>query len=336
MGRGRKNGKVIVKKLNDEVDMEELNDLFGQLAGDASKLDPEIILDKYTRLKNNIERCGKILTKFKETILDRLETKKVDIYFNKEVNAFMDFVQISKDLIKDDPDKSQLIPVYQSMKESYVVEQYLLMCKTLLDNNSSIKDKNNLSDAFIKGYPGTEFFIFPFANINFKFLFSHFLEENTDSHEELEASKKYVLLALNMLYITTYDIYQIITSPDVDIDRLTEVIIGAVASAKKQIPRCDKAFKVISNSVDLLKNNMNDYYKAFVSTSNPTIIIDNFLNDLRKTPAMSNDVIMQFKKIAMFFRKQTESQPKNPKLETMFTALDKVLKLMDADKTTAA
>ena len=332
MGRGKKTIKIV--KQSTGIDEDEISDLFAQLAGDPTKLDPEIVKDKYTRLKNNIERCGKILTKFKEVILDRIETKKgIDPFYDQEVKEFMKFVELSKESIKDEPSTpEQMIHIYKSLKESYIVEQYLLLCKTLMKNTDSIKDKNNLSDVFIKSYPGTEYNIFPFAKINFKFLFSHLLEENTDDVHELDDAKTYILISLNMLYITTYDIYQLISSPDIDIEKLSEVVILAISSAKKQIPRCDKAFKVISNSFDMLKGNMNDYYKAFVASSNPTIILENFIMDLSKKPAISTDVILQFKKIAMFFRKKAESRPKDPRLETIFGTLDKIMKIMDDDE----
>lgn len=332
MGRGKKTIKVV--KQSTGINEDEIADLFAQLAGDPTKLDPEIVKDKYTRLKNNIERCAKILTKFKEVILDRIETKKgIDPFYDQEVKEFMKFVDISKDVIQEEPSTpEQMIHIYKSLKESYVVEQYLLLCKTLMKNSDSIKDKNNMNDTFIKSYPGTEFNIFPFAKINFKFLFSHLLEENTDNVQELDEAKTYILLSLNMLYITTYDIYQLISSPDIDIDKLSEVVILAIASARKQIPRCDKAFKVISNSFDMLKGNMNEYYKAFVATSNPTIILENFIMDLSKKPAVSTDVLLQFKKIAMFFRKKADSRPKDPRLETIFGTLDKIMKIMDDDE----
>lgn len=334
MARGKKSVKVVKQSIG--IDEEELNNLFSQLAGDPTKLDPEIVKDKYTRLKNNIERCAKILKKFKEVILDRLETKKGnDPFFDEQVRDFMKFVDLSNECIKDEPSTpEQMIHIYKALKESYVVEQYLLLCKVLLKSSDSVKDKNKLNDAFIKSFPGTEFYVFPFAKINFKFLFSHLLEENTENAVELDEAKTYILLSLNMLYITTYDIYQLVSSPDIDIDKLSEVVIMAITSAKKQIPRCEKAFKVISNSFDMLKSNMNDYYKAFVATSNPTIILENFVMDLTKAPAISTDVILQFKKIAMFFRKKSESRPKDPKLESIFSTLDKIMKIMDDNEET--
>ena len=81
MGRGKKTIKVV--KQSTGINEDEIADLFAQLAGDPTKLDPEIVKDKYTRLKNNIERCAKILTKFKEVILDRIETKKgIDPFYD--------------------------------------------------------------------------------------------------------------------------------------------------------------------------------------------------------------------------------------------------------------
>ena len=132
-----------------------------------------------------------------------------------------------------------------------------------------------------------------------------------------------------MLYITTQDIYQLISSPDVDIDKLSEVIVAAIEAAKKQIPRCDRAFKIIGNSVDMLKSNMNTYYKDFVATSNPTIIFESFISDIANDVNMDSQTLNQFKRIIFHFRKKSESMPKNSKLDTMFTSLDKIMSIME-------
>jgi len=195
-----------------------------------------------------------------------------------------------------------------------------------------IKDRHNLSDTFIKRCVGEELYIFDFAKINFKHLFSHILAENIPDQDELEQSKKYILVMFSIMYVTTRSIYNIVSSPDVDIDKLSELIVSAITAAKKQIPRCDRAFKLIENSVDMLKNGMGTYYKDFVASGNPTIILENFVRDLSNDLQIDTQTLIQFKKIIMHFRKQSDAMPKkNAKLDGVFSTLDKIMGIMEAD-----
>lgn len=331
MAKGKKQYKVISKTV-DGIDQDELNTIFQQLTGDPTKLDPEIIKDKFERLKNSILRCNKLILKFKEAILDKLYTKvNKDPYFDAEVKKLVSFVNRANEFINEDVNDENRIFFYQNIKESFVVEEYLKVCKVLTHNEEHLKDRCNLSDSFIRSSVGEEFYIFDFAKINFKHLFMFILEENFTDKQAFDDSKKYILITLNMLYITTQDIYKLISSPDVDIDKLSEIIVKAIEAAKKQIPRCDKAFRIIGNSVDMLKSNMNTYYKDFVATSNPTIIFESFIQDISENTNMDTQTLIQFKKIIFFFKKKSESMPKNQKLDGMFGTLDKIMSIMEGN-----
>ncbi len=332
MGRGRKQFKVVSG--GDEIDQAQLMDMFQQMTGDPSKLDPEIVRDKYQRLKNDIIRCNKLLLKFKEAILDNIFTKRnVDSYFDQQVNMLVDFVKQASEYIDVEPeDDKQMIAIYQALKDSFVVEEYLKVCKILKENEECVKDRCSLSDSFIKLCVCDEFYLFDFAKINFKHLFTHILAENFQDKEELEDCKKYILIMCNMLYITTVDIYTMVTSPDIDIDKFSELVIDAIGAAKKQVPRCDKAFRMIENSVDMLKNGMSGYYKDFVATGNPLIILENFMQDMSNDLYMDKVTMSQFKRIIFFFRKKAESMPhKSEQLKTVFGTLDKVVGIMDKE-----
>lgn len=331
MAKGRKQYKVISN--NAEIDQTELLDMFQQLTGDPSKLDPEIVKDKYERLKNDIIRCNKLILKFKEAILDRLHTKVgVDPFFDHEVKQLADFVERCQDYIDESVSDENLVYVYQALKDSFIIEEYLKVCKALKSGEECIKDRCNLSDSFIKRTVGEEFFVFDFAKINFKHLFTHILEENFPEQDELSGCKQYILVMCNMLYITTQDIYSIVTTPDVDIDKLSELIIKAIGAAKKQVPRCDKAFRLIENSVDMLKNGMGTYYKDFVASGNPAIIFENFINDISSDLHIDTQTLGQFKRIIFHFRKQSNSMPKkNPKLDGVFSTLDKIMDIMEGE-----
>lgn len=330
MARGKKQFKVVAG--SPDIDQAELMSMFQQLTGDPSKLDPEIVKEKYERLKNDIIRCNKLILKFKEAILDRLHTKVgVDPFFDHEVRQLVEFVERVNQYI-DVEITDNLVHIYQALKDSFIIEEYLKVCKVLSQNEECIKDRCNLSDSFIKRSVGEEFIIFDFAKINFKHLFTHILEENFPEADELAGSKQYILVLCNMLYITTQDIYNIVTSPDVDIDKLSDLIIKAITAAKKQIPRCDKAFRLIENSVDMLKSSMNNYYKDFVASGNPAIIFENFINDISEDIHIDTQTLGQFKRIIFHFRKKANSMPKkDPKLDGVFGTLDKIMDIMEKD-----
>ncbi len=330
MARGKKQYKVVAG--DNEIDQAQLLDMFQQLTGDPTKLDPEIVRDKYERLKNDICRCNKLLLKFKEAILDNLHTKKnVDPFFDHEVAQLVDFVDRADKYVDVTlEDDRQMIEIYQNLKDSFIVEEYLKVCKILKQNEDCVKDRCNLSDAFFKRVVGEELFLFEFSKINFKHLFTHILEENFIEKEELADAKTYILIMCNMFYITTSDIYSIVTSPDVDIDKLSDLIITAITTAKKQVPRCDKAFRLIENSVDMLKNGMSSYYKDFVATGNPAIIFENFINDISNDLHIDKATLCQFKRIIFHFRKKAGQMPqKNTKLDGVFSTLDKIMNIME-------
>ena len=73
MGRGRKQYRVISNA--GDIDQTELMNMFQQLTGDPTKLDPEIVKDKYHGLLEKIRCCNQLLLKFKTAILDNLHTK---------------------------------------------------------------------------------------------------------------------------------------------------------------------------------------------------------------------------------------------------------------------
>jgi hypothetical protein len=133
-----------------------------------------------------------------------------------------------------------------------------------------------------------------------------------------------------MLYITTQDIYSIVTTPNVDIEKQSDLIIIAIFAAKKQVPRCDKAFRLIKSSVDMLKTGMSTYYKDLVASGNPAIIIENFINDLSNDLHIDTQTLCQFKRIIFHFRKQADYMPKKyTKLEYVFSMLVKIMEIME-------
>lgn len=331
MAKGKKQFKVVSSM--PEIDQAELLDMIQQLSGDPTKLDPEIVKDKHQRLVNNILRFVQFLESFKKTILLKLRTKVGnDGFFDNELKRLDQFADSVKLYLSDEVNDENRIYMYQALKESSIIDDLLKVCKKLKEYDAHIKNHTQMDESFIKQSPGEEIVLFDFCRINIKHLFTHILEENIPDKNELKHAKMYILTMMNMMYLTTKDIYNIITTPDVDINKLSELIIAAIGAAKKHIPNCNKAFKMIEDSIDMLKHGMGEYYRSFVATGNPATIFENFVNDIAQDVDMDRATLIQFKKIIFHFRKKADSMPKkNPMLEKVFGQIDKVMGILETE-----
>ena len=323
MARGQ-GSKVKVIKQN--VDQQGLSEMFNQLLGDEKSLDINIIKDKYNRLKSDVERVYKLLESFRNTVYNKVlkDQNNIDIY-RKNIDGF---ITDCKDLFPEDLTDSEIIKFYKNIKEHKIIKDCIHICKNLIIYKKYIEDNDNLSDVFIKSSKTHDLIIFPFCNFDIKFIYT--IVKVDDS------IKKYLLIFMNMLYNTCYDIYQIVTSPDIDISKFSDIIVESIKQARKMIPRANKAFKKIEESVELLKDNFQNYYKDFITTKNPTIIIENFILDVSKENSGEIDVDLarQFKKIVMFYQKKSQGKIKDPRINQLFEMLNKnfdMLNVKDKD-----
>ena len=318
MGRGNSFKTKVIKQ---NIEQDGMADMFNQLLGDEKSLDINIIRDKYLKLKTNIERVYKLLESFKKTIYIKVLTNlpNISIY----IRNIEGFIEDAKCTFPENIDDKDLIRFYLNVKEHKVIKDCIHICKNLIIYKKYIENNENLSDSFIKSSKNRDINIFPFCDFDIKYIYS--FSKIDDS------IKKYILIFLNMLYNTTYEIYQIITSPDVDISKFSDIIISSIAQAKKMVPRAGRAFKKIEESVELLQNNFEGYYKDFISTKNPTIIIENFVMDCAKEQDdnVDLDLARQFKKIAMFYKKKSAGKIKDPRINQIFEMLDKNFAMLD-------
>lgn len=322
MTRGR--GKVRVSKKNGGVSADELGNVFNQLLGDEKSLDPVIVMDKYNKLISNIDTIKKLLDKFKENILINKfsENKTISSIYVGEIN---DFIEKCDDVLSLKADLSNVIHVYREIKNNDLIKTILYTCKKLLPYAKHLEDVDSLNESFIHNSIGITIELFSFTKLNFKTIFN--------SPMMGVDNKKYVLIVLSMIFTKSYDIYNLVTSPDIDIDKFSKVIIDSIQQAKKVIPRCDKAFRKIARSVDLLKNNFNGYYKDFIESESPTIILEHFILDLSKDLDSDAETIRQFKRIVMHYQKRYNECGKNsdPKLSQMFNTINEKFKLLETD-----
>lgn len=219
---------------------------------------------------------------------------------------------------------------YNAYKQNQVISSYIVLCRNLNDYKKFISNKNSLDYKFIEEINSPQFTPLVVSKFNFKRIY--------DNLSTAPVVKDFLINLLHELYVNSYILYKLITSPDVDVESFSAVILESIGELKKHIPRCDKAFKKIEDSLELLKGNFANYYKDFVVTKNPTTIIENFIVDVSKDNNTKNNIELarQFRQIVLYYRKASQNRPKNPDIDNLFNKLDenfKLIKGIDDDDT---
>jgi hypothetical protein len=188
MARGKGGQVRTIKKSLGGANANDLGILFNQLLGDEKSLDPEVVIDKFNKLKSNVDTIKKILQKFTETIiLPKFNDNSTVMTHLRDIKSF---IELTKDIEMFDVNLSNVISVYKQVKESEVINKLLITCKNLLIHSKHIENINALSDSFIHSEPGITLELFSFSKLNFKTIFN--------SPNMNKDSKNYVLIITGM------------------------------------------------------------------------------------------------------------------------------------------
>ena len=316
MGRGRR-GNVKEIQMGDSSNSAELSDMFNQLI-DPTKVDVEIVYPKYIKIIDAIRvvllTLAQIVRSPMIKMFPEIDAENISLIVTKMTDCLESSIY-TKDMIVEN---------YSAFKESYVIQECIMICSCLAPYKDYIGDSANLSDKFIKSMnSGTK--IINFTNIDLAIMWA--------KPCATASIKNFMLNWMHILYINTYNIYQTIISPDVDVDRLSEVLIEAITNIEKhpELNRCKKAFSKLKNSVELLKGNFSEYYRDFLQSKNPTIIIESFISDVSRQEHADTEVIYQFKKIISFYRKAANSnhQKLDPNVFKLLDMLDDKTRIIE-------
>lgn len=331
MGRGRNN--VVIKKIStvSKDDSDTLNTMFAQMTG-AHDAEPDVIIPKIINTYKKIIKYNILfntLLNFKE-FTDRftdypewfseiklflsklLETTKTDITKNYD----LEILELYKKDVKD------LNEFYKDLKNNEYLKKIIITGSNLSSFKKYLKD-NEEDDSFINREPGITLKPLDFSQFDLKLIWN--------SENMTPLVKKFVLSIIKHAYKIGIELYDIVTSPDIDIKKFSKILVESISKMRKQIPRCDKAFDVIENSVKLLESNFTSYYKSSIEAENPSVIVENFIVDISTSQKANAVVTAQFRQIVAYL-KQRGAQNNDPKvkklfgmLNTQFSAIDKEL-----------
>jgi hypothetical protein len=334
--RSKIKSKVVQSTINNKDVMEMFHGVLG--TGEGTDLNITIVYPKYLKI---VEHCGRYMR-----LLEALRDSAVMGRFPAEAGHLEGYVSALREqaaAVLSAPDLAALHPpgqieqmsgqavdyravtkeeydafaaVYKGIKDSNLVNTIVVTCNNLVPHKKSLEDSTALKDRFLTRTAGLTFAPLPgLPAMNFKQIYISDLLTPTD--------KQFILMVLHKMFTISHDVYETMSSPDIDVDEFVQVIIGSLDDVKKHIPRCDEAFDKIRDSVGLLKGNFGGYYKDFVASNNPTIIMENFVLDVSKSTKSSPKVTAQFRRIISHYRKLASQQAQHPQMRSLFAQVDK-------------
>jgi hypothetical protein len=325
--------KVRVKqsKIN-AVDTSSINGLFEEMVG-MKDADPNIIRPKFVKARNLIRYIHSILNmlaNLKDLDKDYPKLKQPMDEIKKYLFDMKESVYFSTD--KEDVedryqeiDKTDMNNLYKKLKENVFTKQLVLLGSRLKQYKSNLEDPTNIKDNFIGQEPGLSFTIFDFSTLDLKQIWAE--------PKMSPSIKKIILQVLHKIYKSTLELYEIITSPDVDLDEFIALLLDSIGQLKKQpgLNRCLHAFKRIEDSVALLKDNFGKYYRDSISCGNPDIIVQNFIVDVSNAGGPDARLTSEFRKIIQYMHNMSNQngRSKDPKVKKLFQILNKNFEIME-------
>lgn len=326
--------KVVKAKQN-----KELAELFGQMLG-AGNVNIEVCYPKYALQRKHLlalARVGRLLAQV-PTIVHHAEFAACREQIITHSANVEEHVAAKYTITIDDPkqmtpeQKERFTSEYEETKNDRYIVCYIAMCNELVVYRKYIADPDNVDAGFIKRMPGSDFSPLQFTNLNLKRLFVVAEADcaNDENRNTLAGFERYVMLVLSKFYVISHALYKVYSSPDVDVEEFSRVVMNSLNEAKKRIPRCEKAFDKIKQSIDLLKTNFPTYYRDAVATKNNNNIMENFIIDVVASTNADAETTRQFKTIMSYYRKVAAEQGNNPKLKALFEKVNDSFAALDS------
>lgn len=267
---------------------------------------------------------------------NKLLDPKTDLEMYKRIQAQVNekYNQIKNaDCVKHLVDSADNLAQYKAaLIQIYIPKEERERRENAQKNKEESKDQNDItlpeqtgtmkSDEFIFKEPGTTLKPLTFTTLDLKYIWA---EENID-----QTGRKMVLKILAHIYWIGIDIYDLVTSPDVDIHRFSAMLIESISTFRKRIPRCQNAFRIIENSVQLLEKNFKRYYRDSKEANNSNLLMEMFILDVAQTQKADPKVLIEFRTIINYLRKSVNGS-NDPRVKSLIKMLDNNFNLISQE-----
>jgi hypothetical protein len=324
--------KVKIKQIKKVVGDVDLNNMFEEMMG-IKDAELDIIIPKFVLVRNTIRYICRVLNQFSTFAILRSDFPEISDGLD-EVKKFADEIKEATYLKHDHDEKEtqyanvskeDLNGLYRKLKENPYVKRLIILCNVLEKYKMNFNDTTKLKENFVNQEPGLSFKIFDFSSLDLKILWS-----NSKLNVVV---KRYILSVLASLHKHTYALYNIITSPDVDIDKFTKLLLSSIGELRKQpkLHRCNAAFKRIEQSVELLKGKFSDYYRESLASRNPDSLVTSFIVDVSNQGGADARLTREFRQIIQYMHEisQKSGKSKDPQVQKIFAMLNSNFALME-------
>lgn len=338
MGRGNKGFKVIKKQLADGDVFGSFNELLGLSEGSA---DYNIIFDKYQEYRKTIFEILKHFNDFRKFFFKNKNMKKLEDEFENFTKntiygladtpaiSLQNYAKKHKKVIfgitdTDNEFKKDFYNKYNLLRDSPIINNFIIICANLKPIVKFIEDENNLSYKFIFRSEMQSFKPFrPHINMDFVYMLQL---------EKVEDVKVTILKFLHNINILTHKIYEMKTSPDIDTNVLVDFIMENIDNIQGKDPglaRCKNAFKRLRGATDLLRGNIDKYYKNFAASKNPSSMLEEFVLDVaEESSGDSSGLIREFKYILKFIKSKLKNN-NDPKINSLLSHIDQSFSILE-------
>lgn len=320
--------KVKIKTAKKQLADKNIVNMFNQMLG-TEDADPSIVIPKYVLIKDKVQSMAKILSAATEDILSKSFPEEKDgcddiIKYVDSLNN-IEYIDVPPDDKMTQEQAKEICMSYTELKANNNIKIIIMTCKNLIGYTGNLNVDETFDDSFIARIPGFEFTPFPFSRLNIKQIWV--------SPQVTDRIKKYIFTILKIVLDISKTVYKTLTSPDVNVKEFSKAIISSISQVKKQIPRCEKAFAKIEQSVSLLEGNFDGYYKDFIQSQNPSTIIESFVIDVSQSGGTDAQTTQQFRKIINYYQKATQGKIKDPNIKKVFDMLNDNFSAMEENVT---
>lgn len=325
-------GKVKIKELKKVVGDVNLNGMFEEMMG-VKDAEADIIIPKFVFVRNTLRHIYRVFQQFSTfgplrtdfpAIGDALDEIKKYSEDMKE-SAYLKHDHEEKETAYQSISKEDINGLWRKLKDNQYVKSMVVLCSRLGKYKSNFEDSNALKENFVNQEPGLSFILFDFSTLDLKMLWA-------DTRMKSPV-KKYILAVLGSLYKHTHALYKCVTSPDVDVEKFTEVLMSSIAELKKQpkLHRCQTAFRRIEQSVELLHDKFDDYYRESVASENADMLVMSFIVDVSNQGGASATLTREFRTIIQYMHEISQKSGKNkdPNVQKIFKMLNQNFAMME-------
>ena len=316
-----------VRVIKKDTDTKQLSEMFGQLI-DPSSADPDIIRPKMLSLNTKLSQVVNLIRAFLNSKVRAIFT---DLYFD-DMAKYANDLEACVTSYRTCPDDI-LVKKYLEYKESPEVMTCVSICadlsayKVWLDKSPKDKTDQEIHGCFLKDVRISTRVISVFS------LDMYSIWGSDSCNNEV---RKYILMWFHLLYKTVRNVYEIVTSPDIDVAQFVEVVVNGISKLEShpELHRCKNAFRVLRESIGMFENNFSSYYKDFVKSKNPSIIIESFIIDVASQPDHVDNarLVRELRKIVNYTKKMSNQNPNSrnmPELKKLFEVLEKNMSMVD-------